>query len=427
MPTALSLENIGEFLLSLDQEELRSIQSQVEGLVEDLHSRHRAESGKRPHMAMPERRLGDRYSISLVGKAHNAMEKKRDATGGNPVRILDLSRSGCGVISSALFYPGQILDLAFKTPGGRPRRVYVEVVRARECSLPGQTIYEMGCRLVNEDTIRHVREQMKWMRSTGELFSDLASVRIVQLATGKGSRNLSKHLENKGYDLTRVSSGPAIAQALEERPAEVAILPPDALKGRRPAWFTRLRRERPQTAVVALSSDPREALRLQEAGIEQTLDVGEIESGIDQAIRCALFVKLPWIERHVSQYPVKVLLAGPSERQLRRSETLLLQEKCLVAKARNYARALRELQLQRFQVLLFSDQLLEGESWEPLETVRDEHADLVVILETENANRAAQSLEHGVDMVLSPTANRAQLTDAIDRAYHLALMRVFAL
>ena len=426
MPKKNAADSVREFLAGLDEKEVDDIRSYLEGLVADLEEGHRVDIGKRPHMAMPERRLGDRYSVSMIGSAVNALARGKEAKDRKPVRLMDMSRSGCGMISSALFLPGQILAISFKGPSAQTRKLYAEVVRARECSLPRQTIYQMGCRLVTREVVKHAREELSRRQGVDELFSDPAEIRVVQLAKGKGARSVSAKLEALGYAVTRVTVATRILAALEETDAQIFVVPADAVKGRKPAWLTRLRKERGQTAVVALASNTRESLRLIELGVEQVVDVAEYESQLEHAVKCALFIKLPWLERHVSKYPVKILLAGPSERQLRRSEAILLQENCLVAKARRCAKMVSELDMQQFQVVVVSDLFL-GESEGVVADMRQAHPALVIIVESDSAKATERALEDGADLVVAPTANRSQLTQLVDHAYYLALTRSFLL
>ena len=137
-----SHQHIKEFLADLDMEELNEIAKYIDELLGGLKNRGPGDRGKRPHMAMRERRGGgERYPVDLPARCWHALAptagpaEREEPEGGkgpwsdastrkHPVRVLDLSREGCSILAHTAFAVGQLLVLQLRAPDGASRRVF---------------------------------------------------------------------------------------------------------------------------------------------------------------------------------------------------------------------------------------------------------------------------------------------------------------
>ncbi len=426
----LDLQHYKNFLIDQDRAELTEIQSYISRLLSNLRKHAEPQISKRPHMAMPERRtVRARYQVGLGGFCWDACREIPKSLDKIPVRILDISSSGCRLISNVVFRPLQILSLEFEMPQGRGKRILIEVVRVRKCQLPEQVQHEIGCRTLNAEIVDRARKEKEYFDSIRLTLDDHASIPILHLAAGTGSANARKWFRKEGFPVTKVGSVRDIPSLLKKidpvAPPRLFVCPASLVaKKTPPAWLTKIDRAQPPIGVLAIAANEKEYTQSRANFlVDQTVLAKEFEIKAALAVDRAQFKGLLREDETFSHSSLKILLAGSDEKDLRRFQTLLIGEDYHIDKVLTYEAALRELEFQMFDVLVIGARLLNGDSEEKIKELQAKNSGLVIVIEADAPARTRNLISLDIDLVLEPMANRAKLLQCLERARNIFQQR----
>ncbi|MBN1868101.1 PilZ domain-containing protein [Candidatus Sumerlaeota bacterium] len=426
MSTMPQMKDVKRFLAGLNRNELAEIREYVDALLKELRANNRGEPSKRPHVAMPERRQGDRYELDFPGKCWNAMcesDADRDEV---PMSIIDISHTGCRLLSNELFPPGALLVLEFCAPSGENKRIIVEVARAQETGEFEGWRYEMGCRTVAEGQADQAEEDIARQKSVRKQLAHHPGIRVLLLAKGPGSVRVEKWLKAEKYNIEAVSTPDELLSGAESRPPHLLVAPfADVQKGKN-KWFRRFLQDASDAATIVVAPNAKEGKRARLLhGADEVVLASKIETEIPLAVERALLARFLCKEQKMKKFSVKVLVAGPEEKQLRRLETLLLQEDYLIVKSLTQEDMFRQLVFQKIDILIADPSMLERDGEDQIPFIHESEPQLVVVAETAVPRTAQSLLDVGVDLVLSPTASRNELLERLEQAYRVHLRRTF--
>jgi hypothetical protein len=423
---APSINDIRDYLADLDYASLVEARQVIEELLETSKANGNVEDSKRPHMAMRERRISDRYSIELHGRCWEALLTDPSEADKHDVRIVDISHNGCGLIADTRFQPSQVLALEFRPPSGVDQRILVEVMRVAEIEHLGKITYDHGCRSIDRESIDQAQKDRSLQNDLRERLDDHAGIRIVQVASGEGSRTVQNMLRDYGYNLKTISKPLHLLEEIKGHAAHLLIVPSTVLLPEKPDWYAQFRHEFPEVAILAVSTSHDDAIPLHDLHLEEILHVDRIETDLVPALERALYTKLVWHDRKLARYPVKVLITGPEEKHRKCLETLLLEEDYLIAKTDSAATFYAEFERQRFDILVAAEEFFSENDFQGFQALHRDNPLLVIICEGDNPERVKRSLARGADFTLPRPVNRSTLLERLAAAYRLLLVRKYS-
>jgi CheY-like chemotaxis protein len=424
--TTPQMKDVKRFLAGLNRSELAEIRAYIDSLLEELRASNRVEPSKRPHIAMQERRQGDRYELDFPGKCWNAMSESESEREEVPMSITDISHTGCRLLSNTHFSPGTPLVLVFSPPSGEEKRIIVEVARSQETSEFEGWRFEMGCRTVAEGQADQAEQDIARQKAVRRQLADHPHIRVLLFAKGAGSVRIEKWLKSKNYDVETVSAVDEILPRVESHRAQLLLAPFDAVQKGKNKWFRKLLQEFPDTGTIVIAPTAKDGKRARMIpGADEVVLASKVETELPAAIDRSLLARFLCQEHKMTKYSVKILVAGPEEKQLRRLETLLLQEDCLIAKSLTVEDMFRQLVFQKIDILIADPSVFQREGEDLLPFIRESGPQLVVIAETASPKTAESLLDGGVDLILSPSASRSELLERLEQAYRVHLRRSF--
>ncbi|MFW5870450.1 MAG: PilZ domain-containing protein, partial [Candidatus Sumerlaeota bacterium] len=304
-------------------------ESMMQELLGELRSRNAQIPTRRPHIAMPERRSGEaRYWLAVGG-----IVKPLDSGSQEPVAVemRDLSAGGCRLTSDKRFSPGALLSLQLKRPGYRmdEAEILLEVRRSKRLRLPESFNYEIGCKRINEKTLKEITARRRMLLSAYESLRETERFHVIHLASGPGSQNARKVINQAGFAVQSLKGAGQVLSALDEvRETALASLilapAPLVMRSPRPAWVKRLQRDYPGTALVVIASDYQERGRLETLeDLDFAIAAEDVPEKMDQALRAAFFANCLSVEDVMPPQDLKTLVVGRREMSLRRLQTFL--------------------------------------------------------------------------------------------------------
>jgi len=231
-----------DFLVGLSREELSQTRDFIERLLRNSPVQQRIELGKRPHIAMPERRGESRYHVRISGRCWDAL--KIDPAEGEKysVSVVNISRAGCCFLCETLFHPTQILTIEFQPPDEDKHPVLMEVVRARRPNDSSRVTHEIGCRIVDENHVEQARKYLEHRKTVRARLDDHGAIRSVHLGRNAANCPALRWLQDQEYDVAAVSSPRQIVSRMRSHGAHVLVCSVAALREGSRTWLRSLRR-----------------------------------------------------------------------------------------------------------------------------------------------------------------------------------------
>ena len=425
------LQDYKRFLVSLDPSRLADVQAETAALANELLERQPIRTAKRPHVAMPERRAAERLEVGVPGTYREATLDSSAPAAKRPVRILDASHTGYRFICGAPLRPLQVLALEFRCPGRPATRVLVQVMRVRGCRLPGRENYEIGCRALTPELATRARLELAHREAVRSALDNHPEIPVLQLMAGTGAQNARKWLRAKGYPVSGVPSArdvlPALRDAGSVSSARLLVCPAaPAAQAKAPIWLRNLPDEFPEVGILALAADTREYAKarwLRRA--DRIIQTQALARDMQTALEATLYTRLFSPAEAPPPATLKLLMAARHEKHLRRQQTLLAGEDFWIDKCRSSTAMRLELEMQMFDALIVTQELLEGNPAEAIAQLRADHPDLVLIVEAAPSVEPWRLMETETDLVLEPMASRKSLLENLARARAIARRRAF--
>jgi len=414
-------------LAGLDPDRLRQGQRRLRHLLSSIGEYSPVDQGRRPHIAMRERRSEGRRRVQLAGACWDASSEQPKDAAKQPVQVVDISSGGCRFLSSTPMSPGWLLGLEVSEVPGERRPFFVEVTRVSERSDSERPLFEIRCRAVGEKDIFRERREIGLLRSLCARFEDPSRIRIVQVGLGKGAETTFRNLSQEGYVVRKLRSERRIAQEVARGETDAIVFPVSVLAGGKPPWLARVVERSVGAALIALATGERGFGALVCAPeIDVTLRAPAAATDLRLAVERALCARgLRRAPESMESRAPKVLITGSPEQRLRRFETLLVEEGCLVVKCLDRRAVAREARREDFRVLIVCDSRAQGSTLRGIEPLRLERGDLIVIAETDGEEKARKAVEAGADLLLAASASRKQLVESLSHACRLHQARLF--
>lgn len=420
----LNMRHYKQFLVDLNPAQLVEIQTYTATLLGDLRERHSLNTIKRPHMAMLERRGGNRFEIGLPGLCRDVREEPDAPSARHPMRVLDISETGYRLVGDVFFKPFQILSIEFSPPGQKRVHTLAQIMRVRKCHLPKSETYEYGCRTLSPELVAHARLESAHRTAIHKALEARELFPLLLIDAASDAENVARRLEQRGYPLARVASARQALPALRDAPGESAarlVLCPAAslVRAEAPAWLLALRKEFPHVATLALAATEKEYAQARwRAHADETVRPGAELEALEPALQRALYAHLAApVEAPPPAPPtLKLLIAGSIEKNLRRQQTLLAREEFWIDKCLSCEGLLRELQMQMFDVLLVAEKLLGEDAPKRIAQIRAENPNLVIVVEAAEETRPQDLLSTEADLAIEAMASRKSLLKCMERA-----------
>ncbi|HUT25386.1 MAG TPA: hypothetical protein VM492_13665 [Sumerlaeia bacterium] len=415
-------------LAGLDPDRLRQGQRRLRHLLSSIGEYSPVDQGRRPHIAMRERRSEGRRRVQLAGACWDASSEQPKDAAKQPVQVIDISSGGCRFLSSAPMSPGWLLGLEVSEVPGERRPFFVEVTRVSERSDSERPSFEIRCRTVGEEDVSRERREIDLLRSVCARFESPSRIRIVQVGLGKGAETTFRNLSQEGYVVRKLRSEHRIAQEIAHGETNAVVFPVSVLADGDPPWLAQVVERFPDTALLALATAGERGFGALVCApeIDMTLRAPATATDLRLAVECALCARgLRRAPESLESPAPKVLITGSPEQRLRRFETLLVEEGYLVAKCLDRRAVAREARREDFRVLIVCDSHAQGSILRGIEPLRTERADLIVIAETGGEEKARKAVEAGADLLLAASASRKELVESLSRACRLHQARLF--
>lgn len=419
------MRTLQDFLAGLTADELTQTRDLVSELLTNKQILQHVQPGKRPHIAMPERRGGDRYHIDVAGKGWDALKVRPTEADKCGVTMVDISANGCSLKTDTQFRPSQILSVECRTPTGLDQRIFVEVVRSRGVGTTRQAAFDIGCRTVDESHIARARQFLDHQKSLRARLDDHASIRVVQLAGDADCQAVFEWLRDQEYDIKSVKSPQEILPAVASHNASLVLTPASAIRSGATAWLDDLRNSFPKTCVVSLAGTIEDCGRVKALGVEQSVIVSKVSAQVRLALERAFCRQVSDLRDALKKIPVKLMIAGRDEKHMRRLETLLLGRNYLISKCPAPEELQHELQMQKYDLLIAAGEIFSENRFDDIAELRRHYPALVIIIDTDDPEQAQEALGKDADLTLRTSATRAELMDCIEKANQALLLRTF--
>ena len=283
------MRTLKDFLAGLTPDELTQTRDLINVILSNKQIRQQVETGKRPHVAMRERRGGNRYHVNVIGRGWDALKVLPTDTDKCGITMVDISSTGCSFTSETPYHPSQILSIECRPPQGKEKKIFVEVIRARRIPNSRPLAYDIGCRALDETHIAQAREFIAHQISVRTRLDDHPSIHILQLIGGADCQEIHDYLRRQEYDAQTITSSDEIITAATTLKPDTFLCPASAITGKESGWLNEFRSNFPDTPIIALSPSVEECGRVRALGIEHAVIASKGVSEIRVALERALY------------------------------------------------------------------------------------------------------------------------------------------